>query len=178
MSLTLEPLNDAADPWLMALDRLKAKILSTDLSFYKYCLTAFGRAPQVFALEPPGPNDMVFDPNPDLCPAVVLDFQNPGVPEDHGAGAERWPLTIGVYFKAMAPNGDKRAAVRAFHELLRTTFRGWRTGTMDPLSTITNGPYSLLPSDLTMEFSRPGGGMTIGRGAFGVRFSFTENILG
>lgn len=178
MALTLEPLVDADDPWLQALDRLKAKILSPDLSFYKYCLTAFGRAPKVLALEPPGADAMVFDPNPDDCPAVVLDFQNTGAPEDRGAGAERWPLTIGVYYKAFAVNGDKRPLIRGFHELLRTVFCGWRTGTMDPLSSIADGGYSLLPSDLTPEISRPATGMLCGRGAFGIKFVFAETILG
>lgn len=178
MSLTLDPLADADDPWLQALERMEAKIKNPDLSFSKYCLTAFGKAPEVFALAGPGPDAVVFDPDLDRCPAVVLDIQNTGRPEDRGAGAERWPFTIGVYFKAVAKDGNKKKLVRAFHELLRTTFCGWRTGTLDPLSTIGTGNYYIIPSDLTPEIARPTVGLLVGRGAFGVQFIFAENILG
>ena len=126
----------------------------------------------------PGPDAMVFDPDLDRCPAVVLDLQNTGHPEDRGAGAERWPFTVGIYFKGFAKDGIKRKLVRAFHELIRTVFCGWRTGTMDPLSTIAGGGYYLIPSDITPEISRPTTGLLCGRGAFGVRFVFAENILG
>lgn len=180
MPLTLEPLTDATDPWLQAIERLESKIKDPNLSFYKYCVTAFGKGPEVFALAGPGPDANVFDPDIDRCPAVVLDLQNSGQAEDRGPGAERWPLVIGVFFKAVAKDGIKKKLVRAFHELIRTTFAGWRTGTLDPLSTIIGGggAYALLPSDLTPEISRPTVGLLIGRGAFGVRFVFSESILG
>jgi hypothetical protein len=179
MSLTLEPLADNADPWVIALERLEAKILDTNLSFYKVCVTKFGRGPRVYAHKGAGPEAEVYDPDVDKCPAVVLETTNPGQMEDHGAGAERWPFTVMLYFKAFAKDGDQRVILRAFHELIRTVFVGWRTGTMDPLSTIPGGTgYGPMPGDLTPEISRPSTGLLCGRGAFAVRFSFTENILG
>lgn len=178
MPLTLEPLADGTDGWVLALERLAEKIKDPNLSFYKYCMTAFGKAPKTFALEEPGPNAMVFDPQPSDCPAVVLDIQNPGNPEDHGAGAERWPFTVGVYFKAFAKDGNKKALLSAWHELIRTVFCGWRQGQLDILSSIAGGGYSLLPTDLTPEISRPQTGMLMARAGFAVRFLFAETILG
>jgi hypothetical protein len=178
MPLTLAPLNDAADPWVMALERLETKIKDTNLSFSQYCVTAFGKQPKVFALAAPGADAMVADPSLDDCPAVVLDIAPTGQPEDHGAGGERWPFTIGVYFKGFATDGNKKKLLRAFHELIRTVFCGWRTGTLDPLSTIGTGNYYMIPSDITPQIATPAVGLLVGRGAFGVRFTFAENILG
>lgn len=180
MALTLEPLNDNADPWVMAIERLEAKILNPDLSFYKHSMSAFGHAPKVFALTPPGADAMVHDPALDDCPAVVIETSNPGSAEDHGAGNERWPFSMNVFWKGHAPDGDKKKLLRNFHELIRTVFCGGRQGQLDPLSNILGGGggYFLLPSDLTPEIATPGVGMLVGRGAFGVRFLFTETILG
>ena len=178
MSLTLDPLVDDNDPWLQALVRMEAKIKNPDLSFFKYCLAAFDKEPEVFSLASAGGDSLIFDPDIDRCPAVVLDIQNSGQPEDRGAGAERWPFVIGVYFKAFAKDGIKTKLLRGFHELVRTVFCGWRTGTLDPLSTIGTGNYYMIPSDLTPEISRPTTGLFMGRGAFGVKFTFAETILG
>lgn len=180
MSLTLEPLSDATDPWVLAIERLETKIKNPDLSFYKHSVTAFGRGPKVFALAAPGPDAMVYDPSPDDCPAVVIETSNPGAVEDRGAGAERWPFSLNVFWKGYAADGNKKKLLRNFHELLRTVFCGWRQGQLDPLSTILGaaGGYTLLPSDLTPEIARPSVGMMVGRGAFGVRFVFAESILG
>lgn len=179
MGLTLEPLADNNDPWVIALERLEAKILNPDLSFHKFCMSAWGVAPRVFSLASENSADnMVYDPPLDKCPAVVLEVSNPGITEDRGAGAELWPFTIGVYYKAWARDGRKVPLLRGFKELIRTVFCGWRTGTMDPLSNIGTGGYTLLPTDLTPEISRPSGGMLVGKGAFALRFIFSERILG
>lgn len=177
--LAFEPLSDAADPWVMALTRLETKIKNADLSFAKYCQATWSRAPMVFAhTEPNGPNIPIYDPPLDLCPAVVLETSNTLPGQDGGAGSERWYFSVMLYAKFLVKDGDQTKCIRAFHELIRTVMRGWRTGTLDPLSTIGNAGYDMLQGDLTPEFARPGGGMLVGRAAFGLRFRFAENILG
>ena len=177
--LAFEPLDDAADPWVMALTRTETKILNPDLSFYKYCVSAFGKAPTVYAHTAPNSMDsMIYDPPPAGCPAVILETSNALPGQDRGAGNERWYFNLNVYAKFVLADGAQVKAIRAFHELIRTVMRGWRTGQLDPLSTIGQAGYSMLQGDLTPEFSRPTVGMLIGRAGFGLRFVFAENILG
>lgn len=177
--LAFEPLSDAADPWVMALTRLEEKILNPDLSFYKYCVSAFEKAPTVFAHTAPNSAvSPIYDPPIDYCPAIVLDTSNAQPGEDHGAGAEKWFFNVSVAAKFVLLDGSQTKAIRAFHELIRTVMRGWRTGTLDPLSTIGSAGYYLLQGDLTPEFARPQGGLLMGRAGFGLRFAFNENILG
>lgn len=181
MATAFEPLADNADSWVLALERLKSKILDPNLSFYKYCVAATGynRAPKVFMHEGAGADAVVYDPKPDDCPAVLLETTSALPPEDRGAGVERWSFAVMVYFKAFVRDGDQRKMIRGFHELIRTVFRDWRaTGPLDELSNIPGCGYHMISGDLTPEFARPGTGMLIGRAAFALRFTFTEVILG
>ena len=179
MAQDLEPLADGADPWVIALERLEAKIKATNLSFYKYCVAKFGRGPKVLAHKGAGADSAVYEPSIDDCPAVVLETTSAAPPTDHGAGAERWQFTVMLYFKCFVRDGDQRKMISAFHELIRTVFRSWRaTPALDELSTIPGCGYHFISGDLTPEFSRPGTGGLVGKAAFAVQFTFSEIVLG
>lgn len=178
MPLTLEPLQDSEDKWVLALERLSAKIKDPNLSFHKYLVAKGFPAPNVFDHTATGVGDQVFDPPRDLCPAVVL-YTTPTLPgEDRGAGNERWYFDVGILFKIFVPEKDQRIAIRAMHELIRTVFAGWRTGTLDPLSTIPGVGYQNLTQDVAPVFMQPSVGSSIGRATMTLRFSFAEAIYG
>lgn len=178
MSLTLDPLADEDDRWLMAIDRLAAKLRNPDLSFHKYLVANGFEAPNVFEHRGVNFGDQLWDPPLDLCPAVVILATPSSPPQDRGAGDERWYFNVLVNFKIWVKDSDQKKALRAYHELIRTIFAGWRPGTLDPLSTIPGVGYHAITSDLSVVLLTAQSGGQVGRASFVLQFSIHERILG
>lgn len=173
----LEPLADSADAWVLVVEKLRDKIKDPTLSFYKYLVAKGYTIPKVYERWGPSATQPMLDPPLSECPAVTLDAYNTDFVDDRGSGDERWFFSVAVAFKIEVKNQDARVPIRATHELLRTIFHKWRgLGPSDPMFVPGLANYEIEGNIAPTYFS--GGGILTARTRFGLRFTFSETILG
>lgn len=177
----ITPIAVADNPWVKVVTALRAKILSTDLSFVAACQALFGKAPQVWARfdnQEIGAADGYFDPPLPMCPVVLLTPVNTPPFEDDGMGQDKWSLSYSVIAKYELRDGDSRKALSANYELLRTIMWGYKPGSLDTLRPAHAGlkKYSIA-GDLTPNIAKASA-QTVAKTMFVIRFEAIEGFLG
>lgn len=178
MPLTLDPL--ATDPWGQIITTLAAKIANTNLSLHKYLVAEGHPTLKVFTQMAPAPGERnnQWDVPLSSCPGVVLLGSAFPFVKDNGAGDERWYFAVTVMFKMRLTGADATPGFQACHELIRTIWAGYRTGTLDPLLQLPGvGDYE-IEGNITPEVSTPESGRSVARVAFDIRFRLNQRILG
>lgn len=166
------------NPWVKVLDQVRLQIADEDLSFHKFCVATFAKAPRVFARYGTGDNAAYWDVPLTDCPSVLLTSINTPFVPDQGAGYEEWRLAFSITVKFELRDRDQRKAIAGNYELLRTInhkFRG--PGTLNRIRSSGGVKNMEFRGDMTPEIALAGS-QTTAKTTFVVLIGMIEAFRG
>lgn len=166
----------ADNPWVKVLEAIRAQIADDALSWHKFCVAIFGKAPKTFARYSTENNAAYWDPPLTDCPAVLITAINTPPLEDLGAGNEQWHLSFAMTVKAELRDRDQRKGLAANYELLRTLMHDFRNGPLNRIRA-AGGASVVFIGDLTPQIAQAGA-QTTAKTTFVMQVTLHHAFLG